>query len=55
MQNETLIISAMDGSHRCDSHLVHFFPGKSPSEILSGPQSLSGYSKGKVKLQKGSR
>ena len=55
MQHETLIISAVDGSHRCDSHSVHFIPGKSPSEILSGPQSHSGYSKGKGKLQKGSR
>ena len=55
MQHETLIISALDGSHRCDSHSAHFIPGKSPSEILSGPQSQSGYSKGKGKLQKGNR
>lgn len=55
MQHETLIISAMDGGHRRDPHSVHFIPGKSPSEIQSGPQSQSGCSKGKGKLQKGNR
>lgn len=38
MQHETSIILAMGGGHRCDSHSVHFIPGKSLSEILIGPQ-----------------
>jgi hypothetical protein len=55
VQQEALIISAMVGGHRCVSHSVHFIPGKSPSEILSGSQSQSGCIKGKGKLQNGSR